>query len=141
ETVATLGRLLDAGKIRVAGVSNFGPLTLADLAATGNHRILLHQVPYSLFWRAIEYDILPRMRDMGMTGVAYSVLAQGLLTGRYDSYSDVPKGLHVTRFYGDGPHGEPGCESEVFRALALLRREADSAGISMADLAIQWALA
>src|SRR5262249_29675985 len=37
ETVATLGRLLDAGKIRVAGVSNFGPLTLADLAATGNH--------------------------------------------------------------------------------------------------------
>jgi aryl-alcohol dehydrogenase-like predicted oxidoreductase len=141
ETVGALAHLLDSGKIRVAAVSNFGPLTLADLAATGDHRIALHQIPYSLFWRAIEFEILPRTKSMGMTAVAYSVLAQGLLTGRYLSYADVPQGLHVTRFYGDGPHGEPGCETEVFGALRDLKAEAEASGISMADLAIQWVLA
>jgi aryl-alcohol dehydrogenase-like predicted oxidoreductase len=141
ETVGALAYLLHAGKIRAAGVSNFGPLTLADLAATGDHRITLHQIPYSLFWRAIEFEILPRTKALGLTGVAYSVLAQGLLTGRYRSYADVPQSLHITRFYGDGPHGEPSCEREVFAALAFLREEAQATGISMADLAIQWVLA
>jgi len=141
ETVSALADLLDAGKIRAAGVSNFGLLTLADLAASGDHRIAVHQIPYSLFWRAIEFEILPRTQALGLTGVAYSVLAQGLLTGRYRSYADVPQSLHVTRFYGDGPHGEPGCEGEVFEALALLQEEAEATRMSMVSLAIQWVLA
>ncbi len=74
-------------------------------------------------------------------GAAYSVLAQGLLTGRYRSYAEVPAGLHVTRFYGDGPHGEAGCEKEVFAALAELGPLAETAGLSLADLAIHWVLA
>ena len=141
DTLRGLHALRDAGKIRAVGVSNFGPLTLEDLAATGDDIVSLHQIPYSLFWRAIEYGILPRTQTLGMTGVAYSVLSQGLLTGRYTSYADVPPGLHVTRYYGDGPHGEPGCEAEVFAALAALRPEAEAAGVSLADLAIQWVLA
>lgn len=136
ETLTALHKLRDAGKIRAAGVSNFGPQTLDDLARTGDDIVSLHQLPYSLFWRAVEFGILPKTQSQGMMGVAYSVLAQGLLTGRYTSYADVPPGLHVTRFYGDGPHGEAGCEKEVFDALAKLRPLAEAAGVSLADLAI-----
>ncbi len=141
ETVAALAELRRAGKIRAAGVSNFGVLTLADLAQTGAHGVVANQLPYSLFWRAIEHAILPRTTELGLVGVAYSVLAQGLLTGRYRSAGDVPQGLHVTRFYGDGPHGEPGCEPELFRAIDGLREASSASGIAMADLAIQWVLA
>ena len=92
--------------------------------------VVLHQLPYSLFWRAIEFDILPESRAMGLDVVAYSVLAQGLLTGRYASAAEVPQSLHATRFYGDGPHGDPGAEAEVFAALPGLRSLADAAGVS-----------
>ena len=123
------------------GVCNFGPLFLGDLAAAKDAGVVvLHQLPYSLFWRSIEYEILPRSRALGLMVVAYSVLAQGLLTGRYRSAAEVPAGLHVTRFYGDGPHRETGCEREVFDALVPLRAEAEAAQMPLADLAIQWAL-
>jgi len=142
ESLEGLVRLKDAGKIRSAGVCNFGPLDLADLrAAKDAGVVVLHQLPYSLFWRAIEYDILPATRAMGLDVVAYSVLAQGLLTGRYASSAEVPESLHATRFYGDGPHGHPGADGEVFAALPGLRALAAEAGVSLADLAIQWALA
>lgn len=142
ESLEGLIRLKTEGKIRAAGICNFGPVDLADLkAAKDAGVVVLHQLPYSLFWRAIEYDILPATRAMGLDVVAYSVLAQGLLAGRYSAVDDVPQSLHATRFYGDGPHGDPGAESEVFAALPGLRRLADEAGVSLADLAIQWALA
>ena len=141
DSLLGLRQLRESGKIRSAGVCNFGPHYLGELAATKDAGVVvLHQLPYSLFWRSIEFDILPKSRAQNLMVVAYSVLAQGLLTGRYSSAAEVPAGLHVTRFYSDGPHGEAGCEAEVFAALAKLRPEADAAGIPLADLAIQWAL-
>ena len=142
ESMEGLDRLLKAGKIRSAGICNAGPVTLSELEQVKGKPVLsLHQIPYSLFWRACEYEILPKTRELGATGVAYSVLAQGLLTGRYGSASDVPKGLHVTRFYSDGGHGEAGAEEEVFAAIDELRELAKAEGQSLADLSIQWALA
>jgi aryl-alcohol dehydrogenase-like predicted oxidoreductase len=136
-----LRALKESGKILAAGVSNFGPIDLADLkAAKDAGVVVLHQLPYSLFWRAIEYDILPASRAMDLDVVAYSVLAQGLLTGRYASSADVPQSLHATRFYGDGPHGDPGADAEIFAALPRLRALAEGAGVTLADLAVQWAL-
>jgi aryl-alcohol dehydrogenase-like predicted oxidoreductase len=142
ESLEGLRKLKAAGKIRAAGICNFGPVDLADLkAAKDAGVVVLHQLPYSLFWRAIEYDILPATRAIGLDVVAYSVLAQGLLTGRYTSSAEVPQSLHATRFYGDGPHGDPGADGEVFAALPGLRALADEARVSLPDLAIQWALA
>ncbi len=142
ESLEGLVKLKAAGKIRSAGVCNFGPVDLADLrAAKDAGVVVLHQLPYSLFWRAIEYDILPATSAMGLDVVAYSVLAQGLLTGRYGSSSEVPRSLHATRFYGDGPHGDTGAEAEIFAALPGLRALAAEAGVSLPDLAIRWALA
>ena len=142
ESMEGLDRLLQAGKIRAAGICNAGPVTLSELEQVKGKPVLsLHQIPFSLFWRACEFEVLPKTRALGATGVAYSVLAQGLLTGRYGSAAEVPQGLHVTRFYSDGGHGEAGAEAEVFSALASLRELAKAEGQSLADLSIQWALA
>ena len=131
ELMEGLDRLLQAGKIRAAGICNAGPFTLSELEQIKGKPVLsLHQIPFSLFWRACEYEVLPKTRALGATGVAYSVLAQGLLTGRYASAADVPKSLHVTRFYGDGGHGEAGAETEIFTALAELRDLAKAEGQS-----------
>jgi aryl-alcohol dehydrogenase-like predicted oxidoreductase len=141
DALAGLRDLKESGKIRAAGISNFGPRWLDELGeARDNGIIVLHQLPYSLFWRAIEFDILPRSRAMGHMVVAYSTLAQGLLTGRYKSAADVPASLHVTRWYGDGPHGEAGAEAEVFQALTELERIAREVAVKVPDLAIQWVL-
>ena len=142
ESMEGLDRLLQAGKIRSAGICNAGPVTLSELEQVKGKPVLsLHQIPFSLFWRACEFEILPKTRALGATGVAYSVLAQGLLTGRYAAAAEVPQGLHVTRFYGDGPHGEAGAETEVFAALAQLREVAKAERQTLPDLSIQWALA
>lgn len=141
ESLSGLGALREAGKIRAAGVCNFGPLWLRDLAAARDAGIVaVHQLPYSLFWRAIEFEIMPATTTMGHTVVAYSTLAQGLLTGSFRSAGDVPKGLRISRFYSGGAHGEPGCEDEVFAALDGLRALAAETGIAMSDLAIGWVL-
>ena len=142
DALSGLRHLRETGKIRAAGISNFGPLWLTDLAAAKDAGVIvLHQLPYSLFWRAIEFDILPKSRDLRHTVVAYSTLSQGLLTGRYRSATEVPPGLHVTRYYSDGPHGEAGAETEVFAALDELRAVAREIDLPLADLAIQWVLA
>lgn len=79
--------LLDAGKIRAAGVSNFtaGRMRAADesLCRRG-YRLASNQVRYNLVARGIERNgVLDAARELGVTIIAYSPLAQGLLTGKF----------------------------------------------------------
>lgn len=141
ETVGALETLQRQGKIRAIGVSNFG---VQDLSAIlGLTDVVTNQMPFSLLWRVIEGDVLPLCIERGVGIICYSPLAQGLLTARYASADDVPDGLARTRLYaGSRPqsqHGEPGCEAEVFAALAEIRRIADGLGQPMAAAALAWA--
>ena len=128
ETVSTLLRLREQGKIRAIGVCNFAPRDLTDLLAVCD--IATNQLPYSLLWRVIEREIQP------------ACLMQGLLTGRYESADEVPDGLSRTRLYSqDRPmakHTEPGCETEVFESLAQVRTIANELGVTMAEVALAW---
>ncbi len=81
ETMAALNHLKQAGKIRAIGVSNFSRAQLAEAAQYG--RIDSLQPPYSLFWRYVEQDALPYCLEHQITILAYSPLAQGLLTGKF----------------------------------------------------------
>ncbi len=148
DTFGALDRLKAAGKIRAAAICNFGPHKLAelrDLSATGRATSVTHQLPYNLLWRAIEGPILEDTSALGMKVVAYSALAQGLLTGQYRSVDQVPEHLKVTRFYdgvtGSAPHGEPGCEAEVFAAVEALSALCLESGIGMPQLSLAWLLA
>ena len=141
ETVAALESLQRQGKVRAIGVSNFGVQDLSAILELTD--VVTNQMPLSLLWRVIETGVQPLCLARGVGIICYSPLAQGLLTGRYASADDVPDGLARTRLYaGSRPqsqHGEPGCEAEVFAALAEIQRIADGLGQPMAAVALAWA--
>jgi aryl-alcohol dehydrogenase-like predicted oxidoreductase len=142
ETLEALDRLCQQGKVRAIGVCNFGVGDLADLLTIG--RVETNQLPYSLLWRAIEYEIQPRCVDAGLGILCYSALVQGLLTGKFSSPDEVPEGRARIRFFSsDRPqarHGEPGYEDEVFAALEQIRALCAEIGQPMANVALAWLL-
>jgi len=82
ETIAAFEELVDAGKIRSYGVSNFDEQELdeaIDLAGEG--RIACNQLLYHLQERAIEHAVLPRCRQRGVAVVAYSPFGSGRFPG------------------------------------------------------------
>ncbi len=81
ETMSALNALKKQGKIRTIGVSNFSRAQLEEAAQYG--RIDSVQPPYSLFWRKIEKDLTPYCVEHNIAILAYSPLAQGLLTGKF----------------------------------------------------------
>jgi aryl-alcohol dehydrogenase-like predicted oxidoreductase len=81
ETMSALNALKKQGKIRAIGVSNFSRAQLEEAAQYG--RIDSVQPPYSLFWRKIEKDLVPYCVENNISILAYSPLAQGLLTGKF----------------------------------------------------------
>jgi aryl-alcohol dehydrogenase-like predicted oxidoreductase len=140
ETCRALKDLERQGKIRAAAVCNFGVKDLAQ--ASGYLNLVSNQLPYGLLTRAIEYEILPLMREKRMGAIVYSPLLHGLLTGKYKTADDVPEGIARTRhFSGKRPktrHGEAGFEAETFQAIDAIRKIADKANMSMAHCALAW---
>jgi len=85
--IHAMADLLDAGKIRSIGVSNFSAQAMAkadDLLRTRGHSLASNQVHYNLVVRGIERNgILQEAKDRGITIIAWSPLEQGLLSGRF----------------------------------------------------------
>ena len=142
-TWRTLEALQREGKIRHIGVSNFGASFIAPLRALG--RAENNQLPYSLLWRAVEFEIQPLCAASEMSILCYSPLAQGLLTGKFASADAVPEKRARTRLFSKARpltrHGEAGHEQETFAALAEIRRVADEIGQPMGRVALAWLLA
>jgi aryl-alcohol dehydrogenase-like predicted oxidoreductase len=140
ETVEAMERLREQGKVRASGVCNFGVGDLGNLLKLG--WVESDQLPYSLLWRGIEYEIQAKCVEEGVGILAYSPLAQGLLTDKFSSPEDVPEGrARIRLFSGERPlarHGEAGCEAEVFAALDRVRSICADIGQAMTDVAIAW---
>jgi aldehyde reductase len=83
ETVAAMERLVEAGKIRHYGVSNFDAADMEDWGAAGG-RAATNQVLYNLGRRGVEWDLLPWCRDHGVSVMAYSPVEQGDLADHED---------------------------------------------------------
>jgi aryl-alcohol dehydrogenase-like predicted oxidoreductase len=135
ETAGALQRMVDEGKIRFAGVSNYDARQMEEFAAVRPVDVL--QPPYHLLRRGIEDEILPfaRAHDIGV--LAYSPLGSGLLTGRVDErtrFGDDDWRSQASAFTGQG----------LERNLAVVRRLDELArerGITLGQLAIAWVLA
>jgi myo-inositol catabolism protein IolS len=142
ETMEALEKLRDQGKVRAIGVCNFGMQDMAELATSG--RSETNQIPYSLLWRAIEFEIRQKCIDEGMAILPYSVLTQALLTGKYATPDDVPEGRARSRHFSKNRlrsrHSEDGCESETFAAIDSVRRISQKIGQPMANVSMAWLL-
>jgi myo-inositol catabolism protein IolS len=134
ETMKAFGDLLTQGKIRAIGVSNFNRQqleTASQLAA-----VVSLQSPYSLFWRHVEKDAATYCRDNNLGILAYSPLAQGLLTGKFGPNHRFEKGDHRSsnRLFN------PPLSEHVQAALERLKPIAAAKGITLGQLALAWVI-
>ena len=98
ETMRAMEQLVDKGVVRHIGVSNFdAPLINEAQEALSKHEIVANEVKYNLVERDIETEVLPYCRNENITIIAYSPLARGLLTGRFDEGTEIPDGHWRTR--------------------------------------------
>ncbi len=132
ETLAAMNALKEMGKIRAIGVSNFSSAQLEE--ATRFARIDSIQSPYSLFWRHIEKDIMPYCRQNNISILAYSPMAQGLLTGKIAPGHKFKKGDNraKNRLF------EPENFQHAWQALESLRPIAEKNAASLGQLALAW---
>jgi aryl-alcohol dehydrogenase-like predicted oxidoreductase len=135
ETATALARLLDEGKIRHVGVSNFDASQMRELAATLPVETL--QPPYHLFRREIEDEVLPYCAEHDIGVLAYGPLAHGLLTGALDEEVELAP--------DDWRTGSPMFTGEAYRRnlerVRELKRLAAERDLDVAQLAIAWVLA
>ncbi|AUS99421.1 aldo/keto reductase [Nostoc sp. CENA543] len=135
ETMRALNDLQAQGKIRAIGVSNFSRDQLAQASQYG--RIDSLQPPYSLFWRQVEKDAMPYCRENNISILAYSPLAQGLLTGRFaPGYKFHPEDNRTGNKLFQGENFE-----RAHQALEKLRPIAESHNCTLAQLALAWLIA
>jgi aryl-alcohol dehydrogenase-like predicted oxidoreductase len=136
ETAGALQALVDEGRIRHVGVSNYDASQIDSFARTRPVETL--QPPYHLFRRDIEAELLPYAREHDIGVLAYGPLAHGLLTGALDE---------DTRFAaGDWRGGAPFFKGEGYRRNVATVRElerfaSEELGSSVGQLAIAWTLA
>ena len=142
DSMSTLLALQSAGVIRVIGVSNFGQLDMPDMLSCGPYAA--NQLPYSLLWRAIEFDIQPLCVEHNIGILPYSPLNQALLTGRYRSADEMPYSRTRTRHFRgdrrDSRHGTAGFETETFAAVEAIREISADIGQEMVHVALAWLL-
>ncbi len=136
ETMKAFNTLKEKGKIRAIGVSNFSREQMAEAAKYGV--IDSTQPPYSLFWRQVETEEVPYCVENNISIIAYSSLAQGLLTGKFGPEHKFAEGdiRAKNRLFAIKENYE-----RVQTALDKLRPIAEGKQCSLAQLAIAWLIA
>lgn len=101
ETLDAFARLIEQGKVRAIGASNYTAQRLDAALETSSQlglpRFETMQPLYNLMERAIEADLLPLCRERGIGVIPYSSLASGFLTGKYRSEADLGKSVRGPR--------------------------------------------
>ncbi len=132
ESMRALNDLKQQGKIRAIGVSNFSRDQIAEAAQYG--RIDSLQPPYSLFWRQVELDIMPYCIENQISIIAYSSLAQGLLTGKFGAdHQFEARDIRAKNKLFQGDHYQ-----RAQAALDQLRPIAERYDCTLAQLALAW---
>lgn len=101
ETLRALDDLVRQGKILYIGVSEWQASQIAEALGVADRylldRIVVNQPIYNMFERYIEKEVMPLSERHGIGQVVFSPLAQGLLTGKYNSTSDIPSDSRASK--------------------------------------------
>lgn len=143
DTLSTVAELVEAGKIRQLGVSNFAAWQIVELNRVadeiGAPRPVLAQQLYNLLARRIDEEYAAMAAATGLETMVYNPLGGGLLTGRHRFDSDPASGR-----FGDSVLAEMYrkryWDAQLFEAVEALAAIADGAGIPLTELALRWLL-
>jgi L-glyceraldehyde 3-phosphate reductase len=139
ETMGALAHAVHTGKALYAGISNYdaeGTARAARLLREMGAPCLIHQPKYSMFERWIEGGLLDVLKREGIGCIAFSPLAQGLLTGKY--LRGIPEGSRASK-----PHGFLRPEqvtAEKISQVKKLNELARARGQTLAQFALAWVL-
>jgi aryl-alcohol dehydrogenase-like predicted oxidoreductase len=143
ETLSTLNDLVQAGKIRYIGCSNFsGWHLMKSLAVSERYgwaRHVAHQAYYSLIGRDYEWELMPLALDQGVGAIVWSPLGWGRLTGKLRRGQPLPatSRLHGKLSTESGPQVS---DEYLYRVVDALEEVAKETGKSVPQIAINWLL-
>ncbi|MFM9278533.1 aldo/keto reductase [Paenibacillus jiagnxiensis] len=134
ETVGAVAEMVQAGYVRHIGLSEAGADTIRRAHAV--HPISWLQIEYSLFSRGIEREILPVLRELGISLNPYGVLDRGLLSGTWTKERSANPG----DFRVSGPRFQGDNLERNLELVEKLRKVAEVRGMNVAQMAIAWVL-
>jgi len=138
ETMGALVQMHRQGKALYVGISSYGPertRQAAEILRSAGVPLLIHQPSYSMLNRWIETDLLNTLEDIGAGCIAFSPLAQGLLTNKY--LNGVPD---ASRAAAEGSFSREMLSEQNLAHVRALNEMAQARGQSLAQMAIAWIL-
>jgi L-glyceraldehyde 3-phosphate reductase len=138
ETLGALDSAVRAGKALYAGISSYSAEKTREAAAILRDLgtpLLIHQPSYSMLNRWIEPDLLDALGDLGVGCIAFSPLAQGMLTSKY--LNGIPDGSRASWPSSLSPNL---LTDEALENIRALNGIAESRGQTLAQMALAWVL-
>ena len=141
ETLSALDHLVNSGKVRYIGCSNYAAWHIMKALGISERknlqRFISQQIYYSLQARDAEYELVPVALDQGVGILVWSPLAGGLLSGKYRRGQDMPEGSrHLTDWNEPPVHDE----DQLYDIVEVLVEIAEARGVSAAQVALAWTL-
>ena len=142
EKMAALDTLVQQGKVRYVGCSNYSAWhVMKSLAAADRRmgaRFVTQQIHYTLEAREAEYELLPLSVDQGLGVLVWSPLAAGLLTGKHRRWAEAPEGSRQAAGWNEPPIRDTERLWDIVDALVEV---AEARGATAAQVALAWLLA
>lgn len=142
ETMQAFADIVRQGKALYIGVSEWNAEQIRaghKLAKELGFQLISSQPQYSALWRVIEAEVIPTCRELGVSQIVWSPMAQGVLTGKYLPGQPVPAGSRASDERMAGIMGKYLTE-DVLTRVQLLKPLADDLGLTMAQFALAWVL-
>ena len=143
ETMQAFADVVRQGKALYIGVSEWTAEQLRAghaLAKDLNIQLISNQPQYSMLWRVIESEVEPTSRELGISQIVWSPIAQGVLTGKYAPGAPLPSGSRATDDKGGAGMIKRFMTDDVLSAIQELRPIAKDLDLDLAQLAIAWVL-
>ena len=138
ETMGALVQAVRQGKALYVGISSYGPERTREAAQILKGEgvpLLIHQPSYSMLNRWVEKDLLGTLDELGVGCIAFSPMAQGLLTNKY--LNGVPEN---SRAKAEGSFQKDFLSEENLKRVRALNEIANGRGQTLAQMAIAWVL-
>ena len=143
ETFQAFADVVRSGKALYIGVSEWTADQLragAALAKELNIQLISNQPQYSALWRAIEAEVVPTSKELGISQIVWSPIAQGILTGKYKPGAALPEGTRATDDKGGARMISRWMQDTILTRVQELEPIAAELNLSLAQLAVAWVL-
>ncbi|MCZ2850244.1 aldo/keto reductase family protein [Modestobacter sp. VKM Ac-2978] len=144
ETMSAFADVVRSGKALYIGVSEWRAEEIRAGKALADELgipLVSNQPQYSALHRVPEAEVIPTSRELGISQIVFSPIAQGVLTGKYLPGQPVPEGSRATDEKGGGANMiARWLKDDVRERVQELKPIADDLGLTMATLAVAWVL-